>query len=771
MTTDNEMLTRQRVPAPVELRALVDLAPDGIFVADADGRYTFVNEAGCRLLGYRGEEIAGKTILDLIPAEDAARLRASKARMLEGASDVAEWRLRRKDGSFVPVEVSANILPDGRWLGFVRDISERQAHEAEREAFIATVEADRQRLRALLDTLPLGVLLFQPDGRLFFNRRTEDLFGIELSPEGGSAQYRNLILYPDGRPVPPDRLVSSRVLRLGETVTGEEYLVQRPDGERLPILGSAAPIRDAEGRVVGGVGVFQDMSERMRMEKAIRDNARLLQAVFDILPVGVWIADENGRIVRNNPAGERVWKGARYVDVPQYGEYKGWWVDSGKPIAAEEWALARALGKGETSTGELVRIQCFDGSFKTIINSAAPLRDENGGVAGAIVVNEDITALHEAQEKQRASEQLLRTMIDLLPVGLWVADREGRITLANPAGLRIWQGTRYVGPEEYHEYKAWWVETGKPIAPEDWGLSRAVRKGETSRDELIRIQCFDGSFKTVINFAAPIRSDAGEILGAVALNEDITSLQQTQEQLRAAVRDREEILAIVTHDLRNPLSGLLMGAAAAEQQARGIAGGEPVRELAAHLMDISRRMSGMVDDLLAVAVASSGGQSMVRLAPVEASILIAKAAAAARPLLAREGLELKLEVSGDLPPVTADADRILRVFANLLDNALKYTYGGGTITLWAERTSGGVRFAVANSGPALPEKSLKAMFQPFWQAGRDRRGAGLGLAICRSIVEAHGGSIWAEPAEGQRVRVCFVLPRQPASGASMSSGD
>jgi signal transduction histidine kinase len=73
-----------------------------------------------------------------------------------------------------------------------------------------------------------------------------------------------------------------------------------------------------------------------------------------------------------------------------------------------------------------------------------------------------------------------------------------------------------------------------------------------------------------------------------------------------------------------------------------------------------------------------------------------------------------------------------------------------------------VRFSVANSGPPLPAEQLAAMFQPFWQAGRDRRGAGLGLSICRSLVEAHGGTIWAEPAEGQRVRVCFVLPRQPA---------
>jgi signal transduction histidine kinase len=178
---------------------------------------------------------------------------------------------------------------------------------------------------------------------------------------------------------------------------------------------------------------------------------------------------------------------------------------------------------------------------------------------------------------------------------------------------------------------------------------------------------------------------------------------------------------------------------------------------------MSRRMSGMVEDLLAVAVATTGGVSMLSLAQVAASGLLARAAEAARPLLARQGLELELSVTGELPQVTADADRILRVFANLLDNALKFTSPPGRITLSAERTAGGVRFMVANSGEALAPEQLRAMFKPFWQAGRDRRGAGLGLSICRSIVEAHGGSIWAEPAAGQRVRVCFVLPRQPLS--------
>jgi signal transduction histidine kinase len=176
-------------------------------------------------------------------------------------------------------------------------------------------------------------------------------------------------------------------------------------------------------------------------------------------------------------------------------------------------------------------------------------------------------------------------------------------------------------------------------------------------------------------------------------------------------------------------------------------------------------MSGMVDDLLAVAMAKTGGGSMLQLAPLSPAALVARAAAAAQPLLTREWLELEVTTAADLPSVHADADRMLRVFANLFDNALKFTAPRGRIVLAAERTSGGVRFSVANSGEPLAQRELRAMFQPFWQASRDRRGAGLGLSICRSIVEAHGGSIWAEPAEGQRVRVAFVLPLRPAQEA------
>lgn len=143
VVSDAATAERLEGPSIAQLRALIELASDGIFVADTDGRYTFVNAAGCRLLGFSRDQIIGKTIFDFIPAEDAESLLDSKAQMLSGRTHIAEWRLKRKDGTWLPVEVSAKILPDGQWQGIVRDISERKAQQAQREALLRELENER----------------------------------------------------------------------------------------------------------------------------------------------------------------------------------------------------------------------------------------------------------------------------------------------------------------------------------------------------------------------------------------------------------------------------------------------------------------------------------------------------------------------------------------------------------------------------------------------------------------------------------------------------
>ena len=152
------------------------------------------------------------------------------------------------------------------------------------------------------------------------------------------------------------------------------------------------------------------------------------------------------------------------------------------------------------------------------------------------------------------------------------------------------------------------------------------------------------------------------------------------------LHDRERTLALVSHDLRSPLHAIMMGAATIERLAQRLPGGEPIRVLAASHADTTRRMSGMVDDLLAIAVATSGGRSLLKIATVSAASLLERAADAARPLFADQGIELEIEALGELPEIQVDSDRVLRVFANLLDNALKFTDRQGRVVLraWAE---------------------------------------------------------------------------------------
>ncbi len=134
---------------------------------------------------------------------------------------------------------------------------------------------------------------------------------------------------------------------------------------------------------------------------SVFDRSDLLHEVLAILPVGVWVMDETGKILYGNPAAQRIWVGARYVGVEQLGEYKGWWVSTGKRIEAEEWAAARAIREGETSIDEEVEIECFDGTRKIILNSAMPIRDEGNRIVGAIIVNNDITERKHFEEQLR----------------------------------------------------------------------------------------------------------------------------------------------------------------------------------------------------------------------------------------------------------------------------------------------------------------------------------------------------------------------------------
>jgi PAS domain S-box-containing protein len=378
--------------------ALFEDAPDGIAFADRDGRYVELNTRFCEIVGRARAELLSMTITDLVVPEEHERLAAARGRLPEGNENRHEWRIRRGDGGEAIIEVSARLLPDGGCVAFIHDVSARRRDEDERQRAAKQHDAERQWLRAVLDTVPLGVILFDPDRRITFNAHAERLLGTAL-PHTSARPFR--VLARDGTPLDADQLVTLPVLHEGRTLMGLEVSIERPDGSRIPVLGNAAPIRDADGTIIGGVGVFEDVSAQLRDQALVHANERLLDGIFELLPVGVWIADHTGHIVRGNPAGSRIWGSHHPLAPSELGRGLAWRVATGEPVVAEDRALSRAIREGVTTIGERLRIRCFDGSSKTILHSALPLRDEHQHPTGAIVVDEDVTELQETEEALR----------------------------------------------------------------------------------------------------------------------------------------------------------------------------------------------------------------------------------------------------------------------------------------------------------------------------------------------------------------------------------
>jgi signal transduction histidine kinase len=238
---------------------------------------------------------------------------------------------------------------------------------------------------------------------------------------------------------------------------------------------------------------------------------------------------------------------------------------------------------------------------------------------------------------------------------------------------------------------------------------------------------------------------------------------QLYERARAAIHAREDLLAIVSHDLRNPLSVIIMLLSSMTGESSREVETDRDRPQLEAMKRATDRMTRLLADLLDSASMNAGHFS-VETDRVAVAPLVATALDMARPLAARGGLSLVSELHGDLPAVRADASRIQQVLANLIGNAIKFTERSGKITVSAYRSGGGetgntVTFAVKDTGPGIAEADRSHLFDRFWQAQPTARmGTGLGLFIAKAIVESHGGTIWLESTVGMGSTFLFQLP-------------
>jgi signal transduction histidine kinase len=398
-----------------------------------------------------------------------------------------------------------------------------------------------------------------------------------------------------------------------------------------------------------------------------------------------------------------------------------------------------------------------------------------------VVAHDDITAQKEQERAVQESVRLLRSVLDALPIGVWIMNADGRIVDGNPAGMRIWGGARYVGTQEFGEYKGWWLNSGKAIAPDEWAAVRAIRKGETSIDEEVEIERFDKTRRVILNSAIPLFDREHRISGAIVVNQDITARKRAEaereelfaerERLRLeaqeANRVKDDFIATLSHELRTPVQSVLGWAsilkrtgAGPQTSERAVSAIERNARIVAQLLDDTLEFSRVV-----------AGKLTLHASDVDVVAIVGDVVESMRPTAIEKDVTVVAHETGGHAVVHGDPTRLQQIIWNLLSNAVKFTPAGGRIDVHTETGDEWVDVSVHDNGIGIALEFLPFVFDRFRQSQRSEKqtpkGLGLGLAIVKELVERHHGTIRADSAgEGRGATFVCRFPLVRPHGAA-----
>jgi len=495
--------------------------------------------------------------------------------------------------------------------------------------------------------------------------------------------------------------------------------------------------------------------ELERANNALRESEERFRLIVDEAPIGMALVALDGRFVRVN----RML--CELTGYPPDEMVKLTYQDITHPDDLDvDVALGRQLVDGEIPRFQVEkRYIRKDESIIDILLSVSLLRDSRRTPVYYISQMQDISERKRVEEALRLSEAKFAGMVSIAADAIISVDPDQRITIFNRGAEDIfgYDRSEMIGaqlerliPQRFREpHREHFIR---------FAAGKAAARRMALHQPVFGLRKNGEEFPAEASIA---KVDVGDAAFFFVVLRDITDRNRAEVALQRAVTARDDVLRVVAHDLRNPLSTILLQTSAMERL-----GPEPERRDPQARVVIARaaaRMNRLIQDLLDVALAEAG-QLTVEPTRVSAEQLARDAFETQVSLAAGANIELELDVAQDLGEISGDRNRLLQVFENLIGNAIRYTKRGGRITLRARSVDGDVEFSVADTGTGIPPEALPHVFDRFWQAtAEDRRsGAGLGLSITKGIVEAHGGHIRVESQIGRGSTFIFTIPKAPA---------
>jgi PAS domain S-box-containing protein len=720
------------------LRATLEATSDGILVTDSNRRVTNCNQQYVRM--WRLPDGLVDMPEHRHPADDCIGQLKDPGQYLErieeiyaGAPPETFDLLEFADDRFFERNSRIQFL-EGRNVGRVwsyRDVSARKLSE---EALLWQSEW----LRIALSSIGDGVVATDAEGCVtFLNGVAEQLTGWPMEEAAGRplTDVLNIVNEHSRAAVESPAL---RALRTGAVVglANHTVLIAR-DGSERPIDDSAAPMHDASRGVIGAVLVFRDITDRQRAQEVLIMMAAIVESSED----AIVSKDLNGMIRSWNRGAERLFG---YVSAEAVGRSITLIIPP--ELIDEEQKILQKLRRGERIEHfETVRVS-KTGRRIDISLTISPVLDHDGRIVGVSKIARDITELKLARNVMAWEAQFLANVRDAVVV----TDLNGIVTHWNAGAQRLfgWTVEEALGQHYSERFPAsaqtLVAEEVKTHATDiEWsGEYEAWRK--------------DGSRVWIDARISPFADVHGRLTGILGLAHDITERRRAEEALRDADRRKDEFLALLAHELRNPLAPLRNGL----QVMRLAAGDANAVAQARAMMDRQLgHMVRLVDDLLDL---SRIGQNKMELRRALVSLreIIDNAVETARPAIEAAGHELTVTSPPNDATLDADLTRLAQVFSNLLTNSAKYTERGGHIWLSSEQCGNEVMVTVRDTGIGIPAEALPTVFDMFSQVDRSNEratgGLGIGLALVKGFVEMHGGSVIAK-SDGRGMGSMFTV--------------
>jgi PAS domain S-box-containing protein len=692
-----------------------------------------------------------KAALQRIHPDDRDRLNAEVERALaEKKRYSTAYRIVLPDGTVKHLESIGQPVfsTDGELVEVIAtqiDVTERKLTEQ-------ALRESEYKLRQIFETVPALLWSLDPDGEVtHVNQRFLDYSGMRLEnfKHGGW----EALMHPD------DYAEIARTF-YHAIQTGTSYQdvmrLRRADGEFRWHHVRGEPLRDQQGHIVQWYGVTIDIDERKRAEQALRVSEAKIRRLVDSNIIGIFFSGLEGRVLETNDAFLRLVGHDR--DDLVSGRVR--WTDLTPP----EWRERdrRALAElTSNTTAQPYEKEFFrkDGSRVPVLIGGA-LFEEGGNEGVAFVL--DLTELKRAEQALREGERSLRLAIDGIDGLVGVLAPNGELQAANR------QLFEYFG-RSLEELKNW--GTNDTVHPEDLPrILELVKRGVASEIPFnfeLRVRRFDGEYRWFENRHVPILDNSGRIARWYLLLTDIEDrtralarLEQMQSDFahmnRVATMD--QLTASITHEVKQPITAAVTYALAAR---RFLSADPPnfreVDDALSLIVKEGNRAGELVERVRALVKKVPARKDAVAIDDAILEVI-----ALARTEAANNSVSVRTQFAEGLPRVQGDRVQLQQVMLNLIVNAIQAMSGIAEgprelqISIDAVPSEGGVRVGVRDTGPGLSPENLSRLFEPFYTTKPE--GMGMGLSICRSIIEAHGGRLWATPCEPRGALFQFTIP-------------